>query len=381
MSQPVAQKIRVLVVDDSALMRKLIPQILQRDPSIEVVGTAMDGAIGLKKIAELHPHVVTLDLNMPRMDGIEMLRQITGKHHVPVIVVSAQTERGASITLKALSLGAFDFVTKPQEAASGRIEQIAAELALKIKAAAASGIPKMIITVPPPKRKETRRAEMPRNPSRVVAIGVSTGGPNALQYLFSQLPPDFPGCLLVVQHMPEGFTEMFARRLDESSAIEVKEAQSGDLLLAGRALICPGNRHMKVRRMEHGNIAILVDQPRVNGHRPSVDVLFQSIALEFGKNAAAVIMTGMGEDGVAGLGAVHAAGGSTAAQSPETCVVDSMPRIAIERGFAQRTIALPHLASFIQTKCAVERDPNDTSSDSAASEILTSEGAFRRRLS
>lgn len=380
MSHVPAQKIRVLVVDDSALMRKLIPQILQRDPAIEVVGTAMDGAIGLKKLAELRPHVVTLDLDMPRMDGIEMLRQITGKHHMPVIVVSAQTERGATITLKALSLGAFDFVTKPQDAASGRIEQIAAELALKIKAAAASGVPKMIITVPPPKRKDARRTEMPRQPSRVVAIGVSTGGPNALQYLFSQLPADFPGCLLVVQHMPEGFTEMFARRLDESSAIEVKEAQSGDLLIAGRALICPGNRHMKVRRMEHGNIAILVDQPRVNGHRPSADVLFQSVALEFGKNAVAVIMTGMGEDGVAGLGAVQTAGGTTVAQSPDTCVVDSMPRIAIERGFAQRVISLPNLASVLQTKCAPERDSTEAAGDSS-SEILTSEGVFRRRLS
>jgi two-component system, chemotaxis family, protein-glutamate methylesterase/glutaminase len=379
-TQPLAQRIRVLVVDDSALMRKLIPQILQRDPAIEVVGTAMDGAIGLKKIIELRPHVVTLDLDMPRMDGIEMLRQITGKHHVPVIVVSAQTERGASITLKALSLGAFDFVTKPQEAASGRIEQIAAELALKIKAAASSGAPKMIITMPPPKPKEHRRTAMPHNPSRVIAIGVSTGGPNALQYVFSQLPHDFPGCLVVVQHMPEGFTEMFARRLDESSLIEVKEAQSGDLLLAGRALICPGNRHIKVRRMEHGNIAVLVDQPRVNGHRPSADVLFQSVAQEFGKNSAAVIMTGMGEDGVAGMAAVQAAGGSTIAQSPESCVVDSMPRIAIERGFAQRVVNLQNLASMLQTKCVPDQPSSDAFSD-AATEIISSDSGFRRRLS
>jgi len=381
MTQPQSQRLRVLVVDDSALMRKLIPQILQRDPSIEVVGTAMDGAIGLKKIVELRPHVVTLDLDMPRMDGIEMLRQITGKHHVPVIVVSAQTERGASITLKALALGAFDFVTKPQEAASGRIEMIAAELALKIKAAAASGAPKMIITMPPPKSKDHRRTGMPHKPSRVIAIGVSTGGPNALQYFFSQLPPDFPGCLVVVQHMPEGFTEMFARRLDESSAIEVKEAQSGDLLLAGRALICPGNRHIKVRRMEHGNIAILVDQPRVNGHRPSADVLFQSVAQEFGKNAVAVIMTGMGEDGVAGLGAVQSVGGSTIAQSPESCVVDSMPRIAIERGFAQRVVNLPNLASILQTKCVPDQPSSDLNSDSASTEIITSDSGFRRRSS
>jgi two-component system chemotaxis response regulator CheB len=311
--------------------------------------------MGLKKIAELRPHVVTLDLDMPRMDGIEMLRQITRKHRVPVIVFSAQTDRSASLTLKALALGAFDFVTKPQDAASGRIEQIAAEFALKIKFAAASGAPKMIITVPSVKRKEQRRAAMPNWPSRIVALGVSTGGPNALQYLFSQLPEDFPGCLLVVQHMPEGFTDMFARRLHEASAIEVKEAQSGDLLLAGRALICPGNRHMKVRRMEHGNIAILVDQPRVNGHRPSVDVLFQSVAQEFGSNSIAVLMTGMGDDGATGMGAVRAAGGTTIVQSPDSCVVDSMPRSAIERGFASRIVSLSNLASVLQSKCLPER--------------------------
>ena len=159
---------------------------------------------------------MTLDLEMPRMDGIEMLRQITRKHHVPVIVVSAHTEEGASLTLKALALGAFDFVTKPQDAASGRLAQIASELALKIKAAASSGPPKMIITVPTAKRKERREfSTQPRWPSPIVAIGISTGGPNSLQYLFSQLPEDFPGCLLIVQHMPEGFTGMFARRLDE----------------------------------------------------------------------------------------------------------------------------------------------------------------------
>jgi two-component system chemotaxis response regulator CheB len=348
-------KIRVLVVDDSALMRKLIPQALLHDPSIEVVGTAMDGELGLKKIAELHPHVVTLDLDMPRMDGIEMLREITRKHRVPVIVVSSQTDRGAALSLKALALGAFDLVAKPQDAAAGRIDQIAAELAIKIKVAASSGAPKMIITVPTPKRKEPRRNSLPHWPTRICAIGVSTGGPNALQYLFSQLPEDFPGCLLVVQHMPEGFTEMFAQRLNESSAIEVKEAQSGDLLLAGRALVCPGNRHMKVRRMEHGNVAILVDAPRVNGHRPSVDVLFQSVAHEFKNNALAILMTGMGDDGAAGMGAVQSAGGITVAQSPETCVVDSMPRSAIERGFASRVVSLSNLSSVLQSKCMPER--------------------------
>ena len=377
-----SEKIRVLVVDDSALMRKLIPQVLQRDSSIEVIGTAMDGSIGLKKIEELRPQVVTLDLEMPRMDGIEMLRQITRKHHVPVIVVSAHTEQGASLTLKALALGAFDFVTKPQEAAAGRLDQISIELALKIKAAAASGAPKMIITVPAAKQNDTRRDAMqPRWPSRIVAIGVSTGGPQALQYLFSQLPADFPGCLLVVQHMPEGFTDMFSQRLNESSAIEVKEAQSGDLLTAGRALICPGNRHMKVRRMEHGNIAVLVDQPRVNGHRPSVDVLFQSVAQEFGNRTMAVLMTGMGEDGAAGMGAVQAAGGITLAQSPDTCVVDSMPRSAISRGFASRVVSLSSLAGVIQSKCIPDRTSADENSGSSAVVQTTGEGSSQRRSS
>jgi two-component system, chemotaxis family, protein-glutamate methylesterase/glutaminase len=350
-----SKKIRVLVVDDSALMRKLITQVLQRDPSIEVVGTAMDGAMGLKKIDELHPHVVTLDIDMPRMDGIEMLRQITRKHRVPVIVVSAQTDASASTTLRALAFGAFDFVTKPQDAALGRLDQIAAELAQKIKVAAASGPPKMIITVPTIKSKAARRTTMPSGPSCIVAIGISTGGPNALQYVFSQMPEDFPGCIVVVQHMPEGFTQMFARRLDESSALEVKEAQSGDLLLAGRVLICPGDRHIKVRKMEHGKIAILVDQPRVNGHRPSADVLFNSVAQEFGSNSVGVLMTGMGEDGAAGLGTLQAAGAITAAQSPDTCVVDSMPRAAIERGFVSKVVTLPNMASFLQATCSLDR--------------------------
>ncbi|HTZ99291.1 MAG TPA: chemotaxis response regulator protein-glutamate methylesterase [Candidatus Aquilonibacter sp.] len=374
-----SQKIRVLVVDDSALMRKLIPQALADDSAIEIVGTAMDGLIGLRKIEELRPHVVTLDLEMPRMDGLEMLRQITGKHRVPVIVFSAHTEEGASLTLKALSLGAFDFVTKPQDAAIGRLRQIASELALKIKVAASSGAPKMILTVPTPKRKEPRPfSTKPRWPSHIVAVGISTGGPNALQYVFSQLSEDFPGCLVVVQHMPEGFTEMFARRLDESSAIEVKEAQSGDLLLAGRALICPGNRHIKVRRMEHGDIAILVDQPRVNGHRPSVDVLFHSVAQEFGNKAIAVLMTGMGEDGAAGLGAIQAAGGFTIAQSPDTCIVDSMPRSAIARGFASRIVSLQALSGMLVAKCSADRPAEEPVTASATKESAEL-GASRRR--
>jgi len=375
-------RVRVLVVDDSALMRKLIPQTLLNDPSIEVVGTAMDGLIGLRKIEELRPNVVTLDLEMPRMDGLETLREITRKHRVPVIVVSAHTEEGASLTLKALSLGAFDFVTKPQQASTGRLSEIASELALKIKVAASSGAPKLMATVPSTTPKLSKAAPaQSRPPSHIVAIGISTGGPNALQYLFSQLPADFGGSLVVVQHMPEGFTEMFARRLNECSAIEVKEAESGDLLIAGRALICPGNRHLKVRHMEHGDIALLADQPRVNGHRPSVDVLFHSVAQEIGERAVAVLMTGMGDDGAAGLGAIRSAGGYTIAQSTDSCVVDSMPRAAIERGFVSRVVSLDHLATILQSKCTAEQAPDDRSTGSSPSIDSVEAGAPRRRTS
>jgi two-component system, chemotaxis family, protein-glutamate methylesterase/glutaminase len=374
-----SERVRVLVVDDSALMRKMIPQILSRDPQIEVVGTAMDGAFGLKKIAELRPHVVTLDLDMPRMDGVEMLRAITGKHHVPVIIVTSQTEESTRSALKALALGAFDFVAKPVDAASGRIEAIADELALKIKVAATTGAPKLILTVTSEKRKGTRAIAERPFPSRVAALGVSTGGPAALQYLFAQLPEDFPGCLLVVQHMPENFTNMFAKRLDESCAIEVKEARSGDLLLAGRALICPGNHHMKVKHMPHGDVVVLDDMPPVNGHRPSVDVLFRSMAREFGKSSLAVIMTGMGEDGVAGLGEIQAAGGITLAQSSDSCVVDSMPRSAVERGFADKVVSLSSLAGVLLAHCANEKISTELASVGPSSGLTEAERISRRR--
>jgi len=353
MSDPV----RVLVVDDSALMRKLIPQILERDTGIQVVGTAMDGSFGLKKIDELKPQVVTLDLEMPRMDGIETLREIHKKHRIPVIVVSAHTTQGASATFKALSLGAFDFVAKPKDAAQARMEDIAAELITKIKAAAQTKMPTapMEFKPLPALRRPAKSAKPHTAPTKVVAIGISTGGPNALQYVLSQLPGDFPGSIVVVQHMPEGFTDLFARRLDECCAIEVKEAQSGDLLVAGRALICPGNRHMKVRRMPLGNIVVLSDEDRVNGHRPSVDVLYRSVAQEFGKEAVAVLMTGMGEDGADGLGVVKAAGGLTIAQSEDSCIVYGMPKAAIERGNAIRVVPLDMMANTLQAQCVPDR--------------------------
>jgi two-component system chemotaxis response regulator CheB len=350
MSEPV----RVLVVDDSALMRKLIQQILATDSSIQVVGTAMDGNFGLKKIEELKPQVVTLDLEMPGMGGLDMLKEIMRGHRLPVIVVSSHSTEGASVTLKALSMGAFDFVAKPGDV-SGRMPEIAHELISKIKAAAQSrGMrvsPLSSFSIPVEKAAPNSK----QRPTRIVAIGVSTGGPQALQYLLPQLPKDFPGTILVVQHMPEGFTEMFSRRLDEICSIKVKEAQSGDLLLAGRALVCPGSRHLKVKRMAMGDVVVLSDEPRVNGHRPSVDVLFRSVAEEFGNNCLGVLMTGMGEDGAQGLGVLKAAGAMTIAQNEESCVVYGMPKAAIERGYAVRVVSLEALANTLQAQCMPER--------------------------
>ncbi|MFZ0284448.1 MAG: chemotaxis response regulator protein-glutamate methylesterase [Terriglobales bacterium] len=351
MSEPV----RVLVVDDSALMRKLIPQILASDNSIQVVGTAMDGNFGLKKIEELKPQVVTLDLEMPGMGGLDMLKEIMRGHRLPVIVVSSHSTEGASVTLKALSMGAFDFVAKPSDV-SARMPEIAHELISKIKAAAQSrGTRVSAPATPLSKPVEKAVPDAKKRPTRVVAIGVSTGGPQALQYLLPQLPKDFPGTILVVQHMPEGFTEMFSRRLDEICPIRVKEAQSGDLLLAGRALVCPGSRHLKVKRMPLGDVVVLSDEPRVNGHRPSVDVLFRSVAEEFGNNSVGVLMTGMGEDGAQGLGVLKSAGAMTIAQNEESCVVYGMPKAAIERGYAVRVVSLEALANTLQAQCMPER--------------------------
>ena len=351
-----SERIRVLVVDDSALMRKIIPQILARDPDIEVVGTAMDGAFGLKKIEDLRPDVVTLDLEMPRMDGIETLRQIMRTYRLPVIIVSALTTEGATATFKALALGALDFVAKPRDAASAHMNEIAEDLIAKIKVASKTRMRNVKSPSILERPKPGKAAQRPRrDPSRIVAIGVSTGGPNALQYLLSQLPGDFPASILVVQHMPEGFTEMFARRLNECCAIDVKEAQSGDLLLAGRALICPGDRHMKVRRMPLADTVVLSDEARVNGHRPSVDVLFRSVGTEFGGRAVGVLMTGMGDDGAEGMGAIKQAGGLTIAQTEESCVVFGMPKAAIERGYAMRIVPLEMLSMALVNQCNPDR--------------------------
>jgi len=341
-------RVRVLVVDDSALMRKLIPQMLAADESIDVVGTAMDGSFCLKKIEELKPSVVTLDLEMPGMNGIDALKEIMRREPVPVIVFSSHSTEGASVTMKALGLGAFDFVTKPKDA-SAHMAETARELIAKVKAAAECKLRPRIVTGVPPKPEKLPAAS--GAPTKIVGIGVSTGGPQALEFLLSQLRGDFPGAIVVVQHMPDGFTDMFARRLDEVCPVRVKEAQSGDVLQPGRVLICPGSRHMKVKRLPLGDIAVLNDEPRVNGHRPSADVLLRSVAEEFKSQGVGVLMTGMGDDGAEGLGAIKKEGGITIAQSEDSCVVYGMPKAAIERGYAIRVVALDVMAATLQAIC------------------------------
>ncbi len=355
-----SERIRVLVVDDSALMRKLIPAILARDTSIEVVGTAMDGAFALKKIEELQPDVVTLDLEMPRMDGMETLRLIMRRAPLPVILFSTHSKEGGYATFKALAMGAVDFLAKPKDAAAGHLDEIADQLIAKIKVAkraAGRKLPPAVVGEETAAQKKGNRLALP--PRRVIAIGISTGGPNALQFVLTQIPADFQSAIVIVQHMPEGFTEMFAKRLDECCALEVHEARSGDLLLAGRVLICPGNRHIMVRRMPRGDMVVLSDGPPVNGHRPSADVLFHSVAQEFGLTTVGLLMTGMGDDGAEGLGAIKAAGGMTIAQSEDTCVVSGMPRAAILKGYANKIIPLDGIAAYLVSNYGAERGATD----------------------
>jgi two-component system chemotaxis response regulator CheB len=277
---------------------------------------------------------------------------------LPVILFSTHSKEGGYATFKALALGAVDFLAKPKDAAAGHLEEIADQLIAKIKVAKRAVGKKLppaaVVEDPFGPKKEARPALPP--PRRVIAIGISTGGPNALQFVLSQIPAAFLSTILVVQHMPEGFTEMFAKRLDECCPMEIHEARSGDLLLAGRVLICPGNRHMMVRRMPRGDMAILSDGPPVNGHRPSADVLFHSVAQEFALTSVGVLMTGMGDDGAEGLGAIKAAGGMTIAQSEDTCVVSGMPRAAIQKGYANKIIPLDGLGSFLVNQYGVERN-------------------------
>jgi two-component system chemotaxis response regulator CheB len=339
-------KIRVLVVDDSAVMRKVISTILARDSSIEVVATAIDGDFGVAKAAQLKPDVITLDVDMPRMDGITALGLIMAKNRVPVLMFSSLTTRDAALTLRALEMGAVDFICKPRNAAM--MDDMAGELVSKIKAAARSTVLMpaelpALATVVRPKKRPAEVARV-RYSERILAIGASSGGPNALRFMLPRIPPDFEAGIVIVQHMPPSFTSVMAKWLDEICQIEVREAKDNDPIVPGVALVAPGDMHLTVKRTPFGSTVQLFKGEPVNGHRPSVDVLFNSIAKQYGSRAAALIMTGMGTDGAEGMGAIKKAGGLTVAQDKESCAIFGMPRAAIDRGYVDRVAALADIA-------------------------------------
>lgn len=349
-TQSERKRIRVLVVDDSAVMRKLISSLLERDPEIEVIATAIDGLFALTKVEQLKPDVVTLDVDMPRMDGLTALGEMVSKTRTPVIMLSSLTTRGAALTMQALEKGAVDFVCKP--AGTARLGEMAAELVSKIKAAARTNMLAVSSAndgSAPVKKKHSASAQV-KGAGRVVAIGASSGGPHALRYLLPRIPADLDAGIVIVQHMPESFTAMLAHWLNEICELEVKEAEPGDLAFPGKALIAPGNLHMKVRRTPGGCEALLEEGPLVNGHKPSVDVLFRSVAREYGAMATGIIMTGMGSDGAAALGEIKDAGGHTIAQDKESCAVYGMPRIAAERGYANEVISLTGMAEHLSSR-------------------------------
>jgi two-component system chemotaxis response regulator CheB len=343
------KKIRVLVVDDSALMRKLISNLLEKDPGIEVIATAIDGCFALAKVEQLKPDVVTLDVDMPRMDGLTALGEMVSKYHTPVVMLSSLTTRGAALTMQALEKGAVDFVCKPVN--SARLAEMSDELILKVKTAARANLVAMSAPISPaPVKKTFSIAGQGSGSGRIVAIGASSGGPHALRYLLPRLPANLDAGIVIVQHMPKSFTGMLAHWLNEICALEVKEAESGDLALPGKVLIAPGSSHMRIRRTARGFEVLLEDSALVNGHKPSVDVLFNSVAGVCGTLATAVLMTGMGSDGALGLGEIKRAGGHTIAQDKESCAVYGMPRAAIEKGYADEIVPLTDIASHLESK-------------------------------
>ena len=339
--------IRVLVVDDSAVMRKLLSAVLSRDPEIEVVATAMDGVLALQKLVRFQPDVVTLDLEMPRMDGLDFLREIVAHSHTPVLVVSAHTTRGAAQTVAALAMGAVDVIAKPKDALRGGLEAMAQELVAKVRAVAGRRWRRPALRQAPryPRLKATAQGLA----RRVVVIGVSTGGPAALGYLLPRLPPDLGAAVVIVQHMPEGFTAMLAARLNQACALPVREARDGDLIRQGHIYLAPGGRHLRIGPTSEGPGLLLTPGSPVSWHCPSVDVLFFSAASELGARAVGVLMTGMGDDGAAGLEAIHHSRGRTLAQDEESSVVFGMPRAAIVRGAVDEVWPLERLPEAIVT--------------------------------
>jgi two-component system chemotaxis response regulator CheB len=338
-------KIRVPIVDDSALMRQVLTEILSRDPEIEVVGAAADPFVAREKILRLKPDVLTLDVEMPRMDGLSFLEKLMRAHPMPVLMVSSLTEKDCDTTVRALELGAIDYVTKPHlDVRTGTLDQ-ADEIVSKVKIAARARVRRR---THPLSKSDADGTKSPaaqltsvgfRTTHKIIAVGASTGGTEALVRFLVPMPADSPG-ILIVQHMPAGFTTSFAARLQSLCRMGVREAKSGDRVLSGHVLLAPGNFHMDVRRSGvEISVRVFQSEP-VNRHRPSVDVLFHSCAEVLGPNAVGVILTGMGADGARGLLAMREAGAYTIAQDENSCVVFGMPREAIELGGAEKVAAL-----------------------------------------
>lgn len=367
------EPISVLIVDDSALMRNLISRMLDADENIEVVGTAMNGMFALRKTAALNPDIIILDLEMPELDGVGFLKKRKENGwDVPVVILSAVAKKGAEVTMKALALGASDFVTKPSGGSPESNRETAEQLIGMVKGYGRTyqkrkDITKpehelpVSITVPPeapqapqPTREKQRITDWPEikpdrqpAPPQIIAIGISTGGPNALRKVFAEISESLKVPVVVVQHMPAGFTREFANSLDKICPLEVKEAEEGDLIKPGRILIAPGDKHLKVEKKRLAAVAHVVDGENVNGHKPSAGVLFNSVAEQFGNAALAIIMTGMGRDGSREIGQVFKEGSVTLAQDEESSVVFGMPRVAIEHDYITQVVSLNDMAEAI----------------------------------
>lgn len=344
-----ARRHRVLVVDDSAFMRKVISDLLGRDPRLEVAGTARDGLEAMERVAVLHPDVITLDVEMPRLDGLSTLRAIMQRWPTPVVMVSSLTHEGAEATIGALALGAVDFVAKPSGTISLDMHTVGAELAAKVRAAARATPRFRPAFADLPVAAGRQPAGPGRAPTgsvadRVVVIGASTGGPGALHHLLPRLPGTLPAAVLVVQHMPAGFTRSLAARLDNICSLQVSEAVAGELVAPGRVLVAPGGQHLVIA--PDGRVQLNQDAP-LHGVRPAVDVTLLSVAELWRERAVGVILTGMGSDGKRGMLALAAAGGRTIAESQETCVVYGMPRAVAQAGAAEQILPLHRIADAL----------------------------------
>jgi two-component system chemotaxis response regulator CheB len=346
-------QIKVLVVDDSALMRQVATAILSEDPGVRVIGAAADPIFAMERMEKEWPDVILLDVEMPRMDGIAFLKKIMAERPTPVVICSTLTEKGAETTMEALAGGAVDVITKPKLGLKSFVQESSNAFISAVKTAAMAKVhrlkPAAALAAPKLNGDEgvTASAQaMAQTTERIVAIGTSTGGTQALEVVLSALPRVSPG-IVIVQHMPEKFTAAFAARLNGLCQIEVKEAQNNDRVMPGRALIAPGGQHMVVKRSGAQYHVEVKDGPPVNRHKPSVDVLFRSVAKTAGKNAVGVIMTGMGDDGAAGLLDMRNAGAPTMVQNEETCVVYGMPKEAVKRGAAEKILALRDIPAEI----------------------------------